>query len=567
MRVSISDCIMGKKCLYYIIVIGLFLLFFTGISASEEKKADDVAGRGKVRQITLSVTSSSYDPVRYGMGLLIAENWRKLGFDVKLVAMDWATISKECLNRKDFDAFILHWSGRAERIDPDSFCYSIAHSSQADAGGFNVSGYSNEEYDRYAEAQRYELDTEKRKQLVWKCQEIIARDQPFTPIVTRNRLNPYNDRDWTGWTPMMGEGLQSFWNMMNVKPQTGRINLRWGYLGDIRNMNPMTSMAAHDFQTQRLIYDTLIRINTNGMPVLWAAEDYKIINEKTFDVSIRKGMKFHDGYPVTSKDIKFSFEFPGKVNSSYFANILYPFRAVEIIDEYTVRFHIHEASATFIANCLGNVFILPEHIWSRISNPLEYSNDKPIGSGPFKLVHWRRNEEIKLSRFEGHFNPPHYENLIKKPYPNVQSMVAAVQNDECDFGGWYIEPVHADLLKKKTKHAKTIIARDHGFYHVNYNVRRTPFNDPALRKAMAAAIPKNQILDSILEGNGEILDSSIAPVNGFYYDPNIPKHVFSLEKARQILKDAGYAWDKNGKIYYPFGKHEDVYLRSGDDPL
>ena len=564
---KISGRIMDKKCWYYFIAMWIFIFSAGEIYAAEEKKTDDLAGHQKIRQITLSVTAPSYDPVRYEMGLLIAENWRKLGFDVKLITMDWATISEKCLNRKDFDTFILNWSGRAERIDPDSFCYSISHSSQTHAGAFNISGYSNDEYDKYAEAQRYELDIDKRKQLVWKCQEIIARDQPFAPIVARNRLNSYNDRDWSGWTPMMGEGLQSFWNMMNVKPKTGRKTLRWAYLGDIGKMNPLASMAAHDFQTQRLIYDTLVRIGTNGIPILWAAEDYKIINDKTFEVSIRKGMKFHDGHPVTSRDIKFSFEFPGKVNSSYFANILYPFSAVEIIDEYTVRFYIHEASSSFIANCLGNIFILPEHIWSNISNPLEFANDKPIGSGPFKLVYWRRNDEMKLNRFEGHFSPPHYESLIKKPYPNVQSMVAAVQYDECDFGGWYIEPVHADLLKKNTKHAKTLIVRDHGFYHVNYNVRRTPFNDPIMRRAMSAAIPKKQILDSLLGGNGDILDSIIAPANEFYHNPNIPQHTFSIEKARQMLKDAGYAWDKDGNIYYPLGKREDVYLRSGYDPL
>ena len=564
---KISDWITDKKCWYYFIIIWLFIFAAGDIRAAEEKKEDNLAGRRQIRQITLSVTASSYDPVRYNMGLLIAENWRKLGFDVKLDVMDLAAISEKCLNRKDFDTFILSWAGRAERIDPDSFCYSISHSSQTRAGSFNVSGYSNDEYDKYAEAQRYELDIDKRRQLVWKCQEIIARDLPFAPIVARNRLNPYNDRDWSDWTPMMGEGLQSFWNMMNVKPKTGRKTLRWAHLGDVEKMNPLASMAAHDFQIQRLVYDTLVRIGTDGVPVLWAAEDYKIINNKTFEVSIRKGMKFHDGRPVTSKDIKFSFEFPGKVNSSYFANILYPFNAVDIIDEYTVRFHIHEASASFIANCLGNVFILPEHIWSNISNPLEFANDRPIGSGPFKLAYWWRNDEMKLNRFEGHFSPPHYESLVKKPYPNVQGMVAAVQYDECDFGGWYIEPIHADLLKKTTKHAKTLIVRDHGFYHVNYNVRRTPFNDPVLRRAMSAAIPKKQILDSLLGGNGDILDSVIAPVNEFYHNPNIPKHVFSIENARQMLKDAGYIWDKNNKIYYPLGKQEDVYLMSGDDPL
>jgi peptide/nickel transport system substrate-binding protein len=200
--------------------------------------------------------------------------------------------------------------------------------------------------------QRRIIDPDKRREAVWKCQEIAAKDQPHTPIACRNQLQPYNVRDWENWTPMMGEGLQAFWNLMNVKPKTDRKVLRWGYPSDVSTMNPLASVATHDFQTFRLIYDRLVRVGVDGRPVNWAAESITQIDDTTIDVKIRSGMKFHDGEPVTVEDVKFSFEFPTTAKSGYFMAIVKPIENVEIVDDTTVRFKLGEPFAPFVANCL-----------------------------------------------------------------------------------------------------------------------------------------------------------------------------------------------------------------------
>ena len=141
----------------------------------------------KVREFELIISTADYDPVRYEYGLMTAANWRKLGFAVKVTPMEFTRLAQVCNVEHNFDTYTLNMSGRSERIDPDFMIYMLMHSSQVNRGQQNRSGYKSAEYDKYAELQRVTMNREERRKAVWKCQELYVRDQPQTPIVTRNR--------------------------------------------------------------------------------------------------------------------------------------------------------------------------------------------------------------------------------------------------------------------------------------------------------------------------------------------------------------------------------------------
>lgn len=514
----------------------------------------------KVRELELYVTTADYDPIRYEFGLMAAENWRKLGFAVKTTPIEWSRMSQTCNVEHEYDFYTLNWAGRSERIDPDFFTYMVLHSTQVGKGQQNHNGYQSAEFDKIAELQRVTMDQEKRKEAVWKAQEIFAKDQPHTPIVTRNQLMPYNARDWDNITPVLGEGLNDIYNFLSIKPKTDRKILKWGYPSDVTVMNPLATVNTHDFQTLRLIYDRLMQVNPKGVPEKWAAEEIKTVSDTTIDVTIRAGMKFHDGKPVTAEDIKFSFEYPAKTKSGYFMGLLEPIKEVAVTGERSIRFVLKSPLAPFFANVLGQVFIIPKHIWQDIPEKAgltkmqDFPNTQPIGSGMFKLEYWRRNEEMKLVRNDNHYSKPAIEGILKIPYANVQGMVAGVEKGEADFGGWWIEPLQVRQLQQTAPHIKVAEVRNHGYYHINYNMRRKPYDDIAVRKALGHAIPKQLILERLLEGFGEITHSYIAPANEYWHNPNVEKVDFNLDKARKILADAGYEWGSDGRVYYPAGK-------------
>lgn len=522
----------------------------------DEGGSDGDGGNGKqIREIELIMTTSDYDPIRYEFGQMIAENWRQLGVQVSENPMAWNQIVDQALVSQNFDSYTLNWAGRAERIDPDHFCHGIFHSSQTDEGKYNFVNYTNEEYDQYAEKQRELYDREKRQEAVYKCQKIAMKDQPHTPIANKEQVMPYNSDRFENPKPMMGEGLMAFWNMIGVEPKGDTSSLRLGYPSDINNLNPLNVQATHDAQTIRLIYDRLFRITPEGVPEPWAAESSEKIDDTTFQVTIRDGMTWHDGEPFTIEDVAFTFSYVAE-HSPKLSAWAEPVESTEIVGDRTIEFNLKRPFAPFVANTLGTVFILPKHIWSSVPEDVDaekatnWENPEAIGSGPFKFVEWRRDEQLEMEANEDHFNPPNVDNLLKVPGSSMQTLVRQIENEQIDMIGWVPQPNTQDNLQDLS-HISLSAKDSHGFYHINYKCDEQPFDDPTFRRALAHAIPKQDIVDTLLNGRGTVAHSQIAEVNSFWHNPDVPKINFDIDRAREILEEAGYQWDDEGNLLYP----------------
>ncbi|MDF2039806.1 ABC transporter substrate-binding protein [Cytobacillus oceanisediminis] len=558
----------------FVIFMLLFSILLSACSMKVTKETDEeekvqvnvtegLSKEEKVRQIEMYVTTPDYDPVRYEFGLMIADEWKKLGFDVKVTPLEWNRLAELGMQQKDFDAFTLSWAGRAERIDPDHFIYQTLHSSNRGLGAYNIVGYNNPEFDKLAEDQRKVTDLEERKKIVFEAQEKYLEDLPYAPVAHRDQVMAYNKKNFKNVNYMLGEGLNSYWTFLEMEPAGDQKVVRWGYPSDIDSLNPLSSTNSHDFQVTRLIYDRLVQITPTGEPKNWAAESIEDVNGdgKTYKINIKPGMKFHDGEPVTAEDVKFSFDLVKKIQSPFFMGMVEPIESVDLIDDLTVQFNLREPFAPFISNTLAQMYIFPEHYWKPIlesegaQGVLEHKNEKIIGSGPFKMDYWRPNQEMKLARNDDFYTPAKVEGILSIPYANTQGMVAAVNKGEADITGWWLEPIKAEELKKNPD-LEVISVPDHGLYHINFNMRRMPFDDKAVRLAMSYVIPKQRIVDEILEGYGSVADSLIGPANEFWHNPNVKKFEFDPEKARAILEEAGYRWDAEGKIYYPEGKSD-----------
>ncbi|WP_163970258.1 ABC transporter substrate-binding protein [Oceanobacillus halotolerans] len=559
---------MVKRSIFFIIIFS-FLITTGCMSVSKDSDeneqqlpvTEDLPEDRKVREVVMNVTNPEYDAVRYEFGLMIAEEWKKLGFDVETVPLEWNRLSELGMQQKDFDSFTLSWAGRAERIDPDHFIYGTLHSSLSGYGGYNIAGYDSEEYDALAEEQRAVSDPEERKKIVKKAEELFLEDIPYAPVVHRDQIMPFNTSNFTNLTYMLGEGLNSFWTFMELEPTGDEKYVRWGYPSDINSVNPLSSTNSHDFQVTRLIYDRLVRITETGEPENWAAESIEDVNSdgKTYKVTLRSGMNFHDGEPVTAEDVKFSFDLVKEIESPYFMGMVEPIDSVEVVDDLTVEFSLNDSFAPFISNTLAQMYIFPQHYWEPIlesegaSGVLDHQNEEAIGSGPFTLDYWERDQELKLDTNTDYFSPAKVDGILSIPYSNTENMVAAVEQGQADIGGWWIEPIQVEQLEE-IENVEVISVPDHGLYHINYNMRRMPFDDVAVRKAMTSVIPKDRIIDEILEGYGTKATSVIGPANEFWHSDDLEGYEYDFDSAVEILQEAGYEWDEDGKIYYPEGK-------------
>ncbi len=532
------------------VMLGLSLILTAGVVLAGGKPG------AKVDAMQITTATATMDPVRPEAARIIAAAFTSLGWDVKPNPIDYNQNVQKVIMEHDYDMWLVMLSGASLRIDPNIFIYKKHFSGEYKKGGWNWEGLNIPEIDALAQAQQKEMDLNKRKEIVYKAQELIKQNQSMSVLANVQMTNAYRSDRIKNVVPMMGEGIGSFWTDINMEVVKGDGYVRTGINAPLKNMNPVAAKDHLEFMELRMIYDRLFRIAPSGKAEPWAAESYKIVDPTTIEITVRKGMKFHDGMEVTAADVKFTLDYHNKWKAPFFVESLKHLDSVETTGNYGLRLKLKAPYAPFIPNLLGAIFILPKHVWQDIpdkvdvADPLNYANEKPIGSGPFKFDYWDRGRELKVSAFKEHFSAPKVDGIIRIVYGSHDAMAAAIEKGECDRTRYIMKP---SLLMDMQK-VKNVVAKgypNHGFYTLSYHTRRPPLDDPAFRRAIDLVIPRELMIEAILSGFGAPGGSVIAPSNEFWHNADIKPGIEDFNKAKQILKDAGYWWDKKGKLHYP----------------
>jgi len=532
------------------LVIGLAFIAAPALAASGGKPGAIVDG------MDITTATATFDPVRPESARIIAAAFQSIGWNVKANPIDYNQNVQKVIMERDYDMWLVMLSGASLRIDPNVFIYKKHYSGEFKKGGWNWEGLDSADIDRLALGQQTEMDVEKRKAIVYDAQEMIKKNQSMSVLAYVKMTNAYRSDRIKNLTPMMGEGIGSFWTDISMEVVQGDGYVRTGATSPLKNLNPVAAKDHLEFMELRMIYDRLFRIAPDGSARPWAAESYKLVDPTTIDITLRKGMKFHDGVEVTAEDVKFTMDYHNQWKAPFFVESLKNLNSVEVTGRYTVRIKLNEPYAPFIPNFLGAIFIIPKHVWQDIpdkvdvSDPLNFANDKPIGSGPFKFDYWDRGRELKVTAVKEHFSAPKVDGIIRIVYGSHDAMAAAIEKGECDRTRYILKPSLLQDLQK----VKNVVAEgypNHGFYTLSYNTRRPPLDDPAFRRAMDHVIPRDLMIEAILSDFGEPGGSVIAPANKFWHNPGVKASQENIDTAKQILKDAGYWWDNRGRLHYP----------------
>lgn len=507
----------------------------------------------KVQTITILTMTPEYSRDRYEAAYLVQEALALLGVDSVVRPMDQAVILNRVRSEPfDFDAYFMAWGNAPERIDPQLFTYSMFHSSEVKHLGNNRQGYISEEYDRIAELARQSLDPEVRRQYVFQLQELVARDVPVLPLYYEDEWNAYNKERLEGVVVQGGIGIWNYHTFVNVRVKYGENVVRIAHRQDNDVLNPVYASIFTDTQILSLIYDYLVRLGPDNEPVPSAAESWTVVDDVTVDVRLKPGQQWHDGRPVTVEDVKFTFDYGLKHTFGKNDTYIRPVKEVQILDENTVRFILHEPTGFFITGTLTAIPILPKHIWENVDDPLNWNNPHPIGSGPFKFTYWRRGEEIRLDRHAAYHTPANIEAIIQVPFANPDAIIGALELKQVDMINPSLTPQQIELARR-IPHVEVTRTPGVGWNYFSYNHRRKPFSDLAFRQAMAHVIDPVLIADIVTAGTKTPAGAGhiVSPAAAYWYNPDVPQYEISLERAYQILKEAGYEWDRNGKLYYP----------------
>lgn len=327
--------------------------------------------------------------------------------------------------------------------------------------------------------------------------------------------------------------------------------LRLGINEDVRNLNPYMGYGGTETFVIGFVYDTLLGWdNEEGLlPNLadsWHLED----GGRTIVFHLNPQAKWHDGVPVTSEDVVFSFNFIMRNQFPGFMAVLGAFAGVEAIDTHTVALYVRQPS-------LGNVrflgtapSIIPAHIWSEIEDPRNYPNtENPIGTGPFRLVEHRVGQHILLEYTGDHYRFDYeIDQIMLRLIRDETVGVMSLQRGDLDALRWAVDADLADPISRNPHlypNINVAVSEASGVNTLMFNLRRETIEDKALRQAIHYAIDSQKLIDDILLGYGSMVGRGLVPNTLPHYNEAYPPEDRDLAKAKSLLIEAGYSFDGN----------------------
>lgn len=325
-----------------------------------------------------------------------------------------------------------------------------------------------------------------------------------------------------------------------------------GVVGTPRFVNPILATTGADKDLVTLTYAGLMRLGKDGELANDMAESVTLSEDGlVYNVVLRDDIFFHDGFPVTSDDVLFT------ISRIQDPAIKSPLRAswegvaVEYINERELNIVLPEPYAPFMENL--TIGILPEHIWSSAGVeefPFSQYNSDPIGSGPYRVTRISRNasgipQSYLLQPFDkSHRTPAHITSLRLNFYSNEEAAVNAfVAKEIHGIGG--VAPEHvASLSSMSTIHTTPLPRSFAVFLNQNEN---EGFRDRAVRQALDVAIDRERIINEVLNGFGQPATTPVPP--GFGIPLPIEEYVQDLDRAREILTNAGWEFDENENVW------------------
>ena len=523
-----------------------------------------------IRKLVIINRPQSNNPQAWQASEMIAQEWRRLGLDVELRPLPRQQQSEVVWNQRDrWDMTMWQMVGRPERSAPDELVFNLFHSSTAPTG-FNFVGWLDPEYDRLAEAQRTETDRVRRQALIRQAQERVHGAQPYLFLVHPKQVHAFNRQQLreNSVVSQAGLGLRNIWTYLGVEPIGNRRDLVLNASEPVQAIHPLWISGATDSWVTELVYDRLMRIGPDGLPRPWAAETVTQVDPTTLDVTIRTGMTFHDGAPVTVDDCIFSLEAPaiGQESPMYRPFVL-NIAGIQKTGDRSFRVTLRQADAGFLTSCFAKLNIIQRSSWepvlrdylNRPENIERFVVERPIGSGPFRVTRARLSEEIVLEKHAGHWAAPKIDRWILRIVQNVEATLGMLNRGEINFLADYTgDP---ELVKQLTTRNRNIVmheAVDVGFQFLGWNHRRPPFNDPAFRRALSAAVNRDMMANAAWNGFAEPSNSHVSPALPFWHREGIVGLLpTGIEAAQRILQEAGYRV-VNGRLHYPPGVREQL---------
>jgi len=307
------------------------------------------------------------------------------------------------------------------------------------------------------------------------------------------------------------------------------------------------------FMVLYALHDALVKpmpggLNTPSLAESWTASKDGL----TYEFVIRKGVKFHNGDPVTAADVKFSFE---RYKGSGVKLLKDRVREVEIVDAGRVRFHLREPWPDFMTfygtTATGSGWIVPKAYVEKVGD--DGFKKAPIGAGPYRFVSFTPGIELVMEAWDGYWRKtPHVKRLVYRSLPDETTRAAALKKGEVDIAYLLTGPVAEDV--QRTPGFKLVAPREsQGTFWLDLPDQwdpKSPWHDRRVRQAASLAIDRQALNQAETLGfskpTGSLIPRALEFSRFFEPDPYDPL------RAKRLLAEAGYPHGFDAGDLYPW---------------
>jgi peptide/nickel transport system substrate-binding protein len=320
-----------------------------------------------------------------------------------------------------------------------------------------------------------------------------------------------------------------------------------------RNFNPLTPAVAPRWPTISGIYEPLIVFNSvKGEYVPWLAESYEWLEGgRVLRFHIRQGVLWSDGQPFSAKDVIFTFELMKKHSALDRSGVWSFVSRISAFGDRAVDF---EFPRIFLPGLyeIAPQPIVPEHIWSRVADPVTFANENPVATGPFTEIRLFQNQIYELGRNPHYWQPgkPKVEALRFPAYPSNERANLALIFDEADWAANFVPAIDRVYAKKNPNH-KYWFPLTGSTVFLYANTAKAPFDDVRVRKALSLAIDRELLVQVADYGYTRPADATgLSDAYANWRNPRIAASAdwvgHDVKRAAALLDEAGFAKGADG---------------------
>ena len=332
-----------------------------------------------------------------------------------------------------------------------------------------------------------------------------------------------------------------------------------GLASDVTSIDPQWNNSGPNVSLATHIFEPLTLTDRNGRLIPGLAVGWRAVDPLTWEFKLRPGVKFHDGSPLTADDVVFSIERPKTLQGSpaSFASFVRPITAVKAVDRETVRITT-SSPHVLVPYDLNSIFIVSKKAAQSATNGDFDAGRAAIGTGPYKLVSFRRGDRIELARNDAWWGNganvrPGWDRVVFRMLASDAARIAALLSGDVDA----IENVPTADVARIAGDAHFGVVRQTSwrtiFWHMDQYrdvtpfatdktgkpLAKNPFKDPRVRLAVSKAINRDAIVSRVMEGQAVPASNLVSP-GIFGYDADIKVEAYDPAGAKKLLAEAGY---------------------------